>query len=146
MTSKQYFFYLRWALRAATVFMVGEALYHASGVRTAGVETIWPQSAVSFTHLFVMLWASISLLVAAVLFYLQKYLEQAKPLLVILTVPCVIHALLLLWLSLTPYTQILPLANLYAWVPFYEVWIRGEAAVLLIYVAYIVYGRWKKYV
>lgn len=145
MTSKQYFNMLRWAVRAGVVFMVLEGIYHGSGVRMAGAENIWPESAVAFSRLFVMLWASISIFVAVVLYYIQKYLEQVKPLLLLVTIPATVHAVLLAYLSLTPYTKILVLPNLYAWIPFYEVWIRGEAAILLTYVLYIGYGRWKKF-
>lgn len=145
MTSKQYFAFLRWAVRAGVVFMILEGIYHGSGIRMAGAERIWPESAVAFSRLFMMLWASISIFVATVLFFVQKYLEQVKPLLVLLCIPTLLHALLLCYLSLTPYTEILTLPNLYAWIPFYEVWIRGEAAILITYVAYIAYGRWKNF-
>lgn len=146
MTSKQYSDFLRWVLRAGCVFMVIEGIYHGSGIRMAGVEAYWPESAVAFARLFMMLWASASLTIAVVCYFSQRYLEQAKPLLVLLALPAIVHAAMLLWLSLSPFVNIMPLSNLYAWIPFYEVWIRGEALLLTSYALYIAYGRWKKFI
>jgi len=112
----------------------------------AGVDAYWPESAMVFARLFMMLWASASLVMAVVCYFSQRYLEQAKPLLVLLTLPAIIHAAMLLGLSLTPIVEIMPLANLYAWIPFYEVWIRGEALLLVSYALYIAYGRWKRFI
>lgn len=126
--------------------MVIEAIYHASGVRMMGVERFWPESAVEFARLFMMLWASASLVLAVVFYYAQKYFDQSKPLLVMLAIPALIHAAMLWWLSLVPYTKIMPLSNLYAWIPFYENWIRGEGALLFTYALYIAYGKWKKFI
>lgn len=145
MTAERYRSLLRFFLRAGTGFMVLEALFHASGLRLQGTAAIWPQSAVLFAQLFVWLWASVSLLVAVVLFFIQTHLDQAKTLLVWLTLPAVLHAGILLWLAQTPYTQIFELPNLYAWIPFYQAWVRGEAVILLSSAAFVWYGRWKKY-
>lgn len=146
MTSKQYDTSLIWILKFGYIFMFIEAVYHASGVRMTGVEAFWPDSAVQFARLFMMLWASASLVLAVVFYYVQKHFQQTKPLLVYLTLPAVLHSLMLVWLSLTPFTKIMPLANLYAWIPFYEVWIRGEATMLTLYVLYIAFGKWKKFI
>jgi len=146
MISKQYDAVLLWLLRVGTVFMLAQAIFHASGLRLIGVEKFWPESAVLFARYFVMFWASASFMVAVVCYFAQKHLEQAKPLLVMLVFPALFHSLILLWFSFSPFTKIMPLPSLTAWLPFYEVWIRCEAISLLLYVGLVVYGKWKKFV
>ncbi len=143
--SQRYMNTLRQIFRGGCVFMLFEAVFHASGLRTAGVEGYWPVSAVAMVHLFVWLWASLSFLVALVLYYLQKYLERAQPLVVLLGLAAVVHSAVLVYLSFTPYSQLLPVPNLYGWIPFYSWWLRGEAATLLLIASFICYGKWKKY-
>ncbi len=125
--------------------MICEAIYHASGVRMAGVEAVWPEEAVVFSYFFMMLWSSVSVFVAVVLYYLQQHLEESKQLLVYLTIPSFLHAVMLICLSFTPYTEIFSLPSLHVWVPFYEFVIRTEAALLLTYVIYILYGKTRKF-
>jgi hypothetical protein len=145
MNSKRYITILRNILRAGAVIMLFEALFHASGLRTAGAEQYWPTSAIVMLHLFVWLWASVSFFVAVVLYYLQKHLENSKELIKLLAVAGVVHSIVLVYLSLTPYTQLLPAPNLYAWIPFYPWWLRGEATILLLAASFIFYGKRKKY-
>lgn len=145
MTSNQYFRSLQWVFRLGAFFMFCEAIYHASGIRIAGTDAFWPESAIELTRFYMLLWASASFMVAVVLFYMQKNIEHSKQLLVLLTIPALVHAGVLLMLSLTPFKQVMPLSNMYFWVPFYGSVIRGEAAILLVYVAYIAYGKQKRF-
>lgn len=145
MNSKQYHSLLKFLLRFGCGYMVFEALYHFSGIRISGAEDFWPESAVKFIFLFMTLWASASLFMAVILFYCQKYYDQAKPLIFMLAFPMLLHTLLVFWLSFTPYPSILPLPRLYVWSPFYQWILRAEGAALLGAAGLILYGKSRKY-
>lgn len=145
MNSKKYHTLLKFLLRFGSVYMVFEAIYHFSGIRIFGAEAYWPESAVKFVQLFMMLWASASLFMAVILFYCQKYYDQAKPLILMLAFPMILHTLLVLWLSFTPYPSILPLPRLYVWSPFYQWILRAEGAAVLGAAGMIFYGKFRKY-
>ena len=146
MSYKRYIFLLRTLLRGAFMYMIFEAMLHASGVRLWGVEHYWPDSAVQFAYLFMWLWASLSFFMAAVLYFCLHYLEQAKPLLHFLMFPAIVHALLVFWLSFNSYTEIFPTAGLYAWTEYYAWVLRAECLSLLGGCALIYYGKYKHYI
>lgn len=145
MSSKRYYFILRKLLQVAFIYMVFEAILHASGIRLWGVENYWPASAVQFAYLFMWLWASLSFFMSAVLYFCLRYLDQAKPLLHFLTFPALVHAVLVFWLSFNSYPEIFPTAGLYAWTEYYAWVLRAECVSLLAGCALIWYGKYKTY-
>jgi hypothetical protein len=136
---------LRWMLLFGFVFMLGEAVFHFSGIRLWSISSIWPNSAMSYATFFQHLWASASLLIAGAIYVLYKEKDIRKKLMYPLSFYCIFHGLLLIWWGSTAVVSTWQYPSLHVWNPWYEVQLFIEGSVLLIFAGYILYGRKKKY-
>lgn len=118
------------SLKVLALFMVGEAIYHVSGIRLAGVETYWPESAVIFARLFLALWASASLISGVFLWQWGGEAKKDKRTLLLVAMLALLHSGILYYFSFFNLEKILPVDNLYVWNPYYSWQLRVEALAL----------------
>ncbi len=145
MSRQKYFQTLKKILQFGFAFMIFEATYHFSGLRTNGVENIWPESAVTFSKLFVLLWSSISLFMSGLLYHLQKSIEKNQEIIIWTGFFSLFHGLLLWFVALQHIEKTWPLANLYAWLPNYSGQLFVEGFILILYFLFIMYGSNKHF-
>jgi len=145
MKKNRYFWLLKKIFQFGMIFMSLETLYHFSGIRISGTESVWPHSAVKFSQFLMFLWASVSLFLTGYLFFLQKQLQQYRDLIVWTGLFAIFHGFLLWWCASQNYEAIMPLTTLYFWNPFYSIQLIIEGSILIIIGLYIVYGWQKKY-
>lgn len=128
-----------WFLYFGVLFMIGESLIHFSGIRL-GSAGDWPQGALSFAYFFQCLWASVSLLIALILFLLAKNKQLWGIILLPIAAFAVFHGIVLFWWSLMPLPEIWEYPSLFVWNPWYPLQLKIEAVVLWIFAAWIGYG------
>jgi len=124
-------------LRFGVVFMLAESVFHFSALRISGARQLWPTSAWYYALLFNWLWASASLLIAIVLYYLQRDARRYRDLIGAVSWFGLFHAGVLTYFSTVSIEQKLILPSLYVWNPYYSVQLRLEAAVLVVFFAVV---------
>jgi len=146
MTKKRYIAWLRGILVFSVLFMIGEAVYHFSGLRMIGTSQLWTTASVTFGQFFMWLWASASLFMAITLWYCHRYLERAQPLLIGIGLFSIFHAIILFHFSRLPLTGIWAATPaLFVWMPFYTVQLKIEALLLVAFGLFIGYGVKRSY-
>lgn len=107
-------------LRVGSVFMVGETLFHISGLRLWGVEQVWPVAAISYATFFHWLWASASAFIAGLLWILSKKPQSFAPIISFLGWFCLVHACLLIAFAWIDLPSIWQTPSLFIWNPYYS--------------------------
>lgn len=130
MSSKNLDWLITLALRVLALFMLGEAVYHVSGVRLTGVEQFWPESAVLFARFFLVLWASASLILSFIIWQFSFTFKNHSAMLIPLAILAILHSLVLFYFSFFELEKVLPVANLYVWNPYYSWQLRLEGLAL----------------
>lgn len=136
---------LKRILQFGGLFMLGEAVYHFSGIRMLGTNQVWPNDAIEFGRFFMFLWASASFLLSGYLYLLQKNIEKFSPLITWTGYFALFHSSLLWWCATRNYEHIWPLSTLYFWNPYYSYQLVAEGLILFLSGVYIIYGQRKKY-
>lgn len=109
------------------VFMLAEAVYHASGWRLAGVEQYWPASAILFARLFLTLWASASLVLSLLFWHISRNIIKYQGFLGPMMILMVGHSLILYYFSFQHLETVFETSSLYVHNPYYSWQLRLEA-------------------
>lgn len=131
--------HLRVTLRAILIFGCAYflllAVIHLSNIRLASVENEWPKSALVYGKLISQLFGSFALLIALILFVIQKDLEKYRSLLIVSAVWALAHAVFLIYFSFEEdfVREFSSTPSLYVWLPFYSQNLRLEAGLMLLY-------------
>lgn len=123
-------------------YFLFEALLYLFNIRLINVN--WPQSAKVYASLINQVLGSFELLIAFLCFELQKNLEKYPRLIKISGFWAVIHAGVLIMLSLGDnFTSVFTgIPSLYVWAPFYNQYVFFEAGILIFYsVAVMLWSR-----
>lgn len=121
------------------IFMIGESIFHFSGLRLFSAGN-WPQNALSFIYFFQCLWASISLLVAILLWTLARHKQLWTIMLLPIAYFGVFHAIILAWWSFQPLPDLWQFSSLFVWNPWYTWQLKVEALILISFAGWIGYG------
>lgn len=124
---------LQWFLRFGVFFMLAEAVYHASGVRISGLETVWPADALLFAWFMMMLWALASLFIAAVLWVISTNIRAYSAFLVPIACVLLIHGFFLYYVSFLQVEHIFTTPALYVWNPWFSWQLRLEGFLLHVF-------------
>lgn len=143
MTQKTYLFLLKFALKFGILFMAAEATIHFTNIRLLNLEKYWPPAALLLLEEFMYLWAAACVFFALVLFYLHQNLDSR--LIKYVGYFSLFLALVILYISRIPYEDILPTSASHFWIPFYHIWSRVEAVILILYSFFIGFGFHHKY-
>ncbi len=146
MTKTIYLVTLKKIFQFGCLFMVGETIYHFSGIRMMGTSQIWPIGAVEFAKFFMFLWASASLLISGLLYLLQKNLTKYADVIIWIGYFSLFHSSLLWWCATRNYEQIFPLSTLYFWNAYYSYQLVIEGLALFGAGMFIIYGRRHQYI
>ena len=122
------------------IYMLGEALIHFSNAKLTNVAILWPKDAVTFSSWVSTLYASTTLFLSMLLFYIQHNVEKNKKIIKLLAFYALFHGLLVTYFSLTfGFNEIFQeLPSLYLWLPNYSVYLIFEAFLLFVF-AFLVY-------
>lgn len=131
-------------LRLLALFMLGEAIYHASGLRLLGVETHWPASAILFSRFFMTLWASFSLLSSVLFWKMSQRLELYRDLMIPLILVFIIHSGILYYFSFQQFETVFPEPSMYMYNPIYSWQMRLEALALNVVTLALALRRFEK--
>jgi len=135
---------LIWLLRFGSLFMLADGIYHASGVRLSGLESVWPADAYLFAWFMMMLWAMASIFIAVVLWVISKDIQTYKKFLFPITFVLVVHGLLLYYVSFLGVEQIFSAQALYVWNPWYSWQLRLEGLGLHVFCILVWWDRAKR--
>lgn len=127
----RYFFWGRAILLLLASYMVGEAIFHASGLRSRDALAAWPAAAIIYVRFFEIFWSLASIFIAIVLFTIQTNLQKYSQPLWLLSWYGLLHGAVLVWLSFQPLEVMATYPSLTAWLPNYPLYLRIEAALLI---------------
>ena len=147
MSKQRYYSILKKLLLFGALFMLGESVYHFSGIRLRGTHAVWSEPAIVFSQFFMWLWASASLLIALVICYAYRYFLKAQALLIMLGLFSFFHAAILWNFSRLPLTDIWhETPAVFVWFSQYTVQLKFEALVLVLFGLLIGYGFYRGYI
>ncbi len=119
-------------------YMLVESLVHFSNIRLMSVAG-WPKEALAFSSLMSTLYASYSLFISLLLFYLQNNIEKNKSLIKLFSFFALFHGVLLILLTFTRnYEQIFQnFPSLAFFLPYYNLYLSFESLLSLSFVLLI---------
>jgi hypothetical protein len=123
---------LRITLVAGGVYLLGESVLHASGIRLTSVQGVWSPAAVQYAGFLEMLYASFALCVGVLALEVQRSLAGYRRFLYVTGVWACLHGLVLAELAFSP-DLLLALdefPSLHVWMPGYAEYLVFEAVVL----------------
>jgi hypothetical protein len=123
---------LRVKLTAGGVYMLGESVLHASGIRLTSVQGTWSPAAVKYAGFLETLYASFALCIALLALEAQRSLAGYRRFLYAAGAWACLHGLLLAELAFSP-DLLLALdefPSLHVWIPRYGEYLVFEAVVL----------------
>lgn len=136
--------FIKWFLRFGALFMLLEAIYHGSGIRLSGVENTWPDDSFLFSHFFMVLWASVSFLVAMILWIVASDVRKYTQLVLALAIFAGIHGFVLYYFSTISMETVFSVPALHVWNPWYSWQLLLEGLVLHIFSALVFWNFFKK--
>ena len=145
MTKELYTKYLKFFLYFASVYMLGEALVHLSGIRATNLENYTSVEIKNFFNMFLQMWGVATLFFAGLFYEMGKDLKKYRQIILLFGLICLPLALVLLKASFTPFEKTLPSPAMFLWIPFYSKWLKVESLLLISGFLYILYGKHKKY-
>lgn len=145
MTKLRYFLIIKSLLKFGFGYAIFEFIIHFSNIRTLEASQYWPQDATVFAQLFMQLWAIVMIFGATIIFYLHQHIETSKTLAKYISIYCLFHALVLLYLSRINYESIIPYPSAFVWLPSYHWLLRFESLLMLIFPTFIAYGLRRNY-
>lgn len=119
--------------------MIGESVVHFSGLRLASAGE-WSMSALSFNYFFQCLWASVSVLIAILLWLLARHKSIWSILLLPVGAFAIFHGIVLWWWSTLAVTSTWQYPSLFVWNPWYAAQLKAEALILIAFGFWIGYG------
>jgi hypothetical protein len=127
--------FLRGYLIFGGCYFILDALLHFSNLKLLSAENTWPTSALSYARLINFLYASFVLLVASIIFVIQKDLKKYHSLVLISAIWALFHGIILLWSTWTQdYQQIfMQVPSLLVWLPFYREYLSLNSLLLFLY-------------
>lgn len=127
------------------IYILINGLLHLLNIRLISVINVWPESALSYSKLLNYLYASFTILIAAVAILLQKDINKHKTLIVGTAVWALFHGLLLIGLSITQnYIQIFKeYPSLHLFFPAYDKFLIFEGVLLITY-SLVIFVWWRK--
>ena len=123
---------LRVTLIAGGIYMLGESVLHASGLRLTSVQGIWSPAAVKYAGFLEMLYASFALCVGLLALEAQRSLAGYRRFLYAIGVWACLHGLLLAQLAFSPDLHLVlnEFPSLHVWIPRYGEYLVFEAVIL----------------
>lgn len=133
--------FLRGFLIFGFLYFLFEAVLYLSNIRLSDVNTSWPESAKVYAGLINHVLGSFELLLSVLCFELQTNLKKYAKLIKISGFWALIHAAVLIILSIgNNFTNIFSgIPSLYVWTYFYNQYIFFEAGLLLFYAAVVMF-------
>lgn len=127
--------FLRVFLIFGFFYFLFEAVLYLSNIRLSDVNTSWPESAKVYAGLINHVLGSFELLFSVLCFELQTNLKKYAKLIKISGFWALIHAAVLIILSIgNNFTNIFSVApSLYVWFPFYNQYVALEGIILISY-------------
>ncbi len=126
--------------------MLGESIYHFSGLRMWGTESVWSMPGLVFGKFFMYLWASASLLVAVLLGFTVLHFNRVRPIVSILGFFSFFHAGVLWFFSTQPLAQVWQATPaVFVYNSWYTLQLKIEASILLLFGIFVCYGVVKGY-
>lgn len=130
---------IRIFLIAGAFYLIFDGLIHFFNLRLFSAQSVWPESALSYSTLLNLVYASFVFLTAGFAFVLQTDINKYKNFVIFSSFWAIFHALMLIFLSfaqnLTLNAKDLP--SLYVWLPFYDEYLLVESVVLFCYAGLI---------
>jgi len=145
MSQEKYLRLLSHLLKFGILYMIGETVVYISGMRTAGLEEYWPETAVLFVDFYMKLWAAACFFMTLLLFKIYKEPQKYPFILDLMAKLSVLLGVILIYASKTPFETLIPVGNATLWIPYYSKFLWIEAAMVFGAVTYIWYGFKKKW-
>ncbi|MBU1000042.1 hypothetical protein KKE78_01415 [Patescibacteria group bacterium] len=126
---------LRGFLIGGGIYLFLEAVLYLFNIRLYSVETVWPDSAVSYARLINQFLGSCFLFMVILAFEVQKNIEKYQPVIKTSGLWALFYGFLLIFISLSKdFSQAFnSLSSLYVWFPFYNQYLLLEAVFLIAY-------------
>lgn len=117
------------------IYLILEAALYLFNIRLYSVETLWPDSALSYAKLINQFLGSFFVFIALLVFEAQKNIEKYQSLIKISGLWALFYGFLLVILSLSKdFSQAFNnLSSLSVWFPFYNQYLLLEAVMLIAY-------------
>lgn len=122
-------------------YLIFDGLLHFFNIRLLSVQSIWPQSALSYGVLLNMVYASFVFLTTGFAFLMQTDIKKYKNLIILSSFWAFFHAILLIYLSTTQNLVLngKNLPSLLVWSPFYNQYLFFESTLLISYSLVVFY-------
>lgn len=134
---------IRALLIFGSLYLFIEGIIHLFALRLISVTSIWPQSAILYASWMGRFYGSFTVLVAILLFYIQRDVTKFRTILTITAIFAVFHAFMLVFGAATePFDAVYrQYPSLSFWIPFYNIFIIIEAIILFLYAIVIFVWR-----